>query len=61
MFQAVFACVSSYLCTRSGVASPKGLVHNLLMQFVTLGSSKIRVFETFFWILPLLKMTIQGL
>ena len=27
-------------------ASPKGLVHNLLMQFLTLGSSKIEVFET---------------
>ena len=25
-----------------------GLVHNLLMQFFTLGSSKIEVFETFF-------------
>ena len=28
--------------------SPKGLVHNLLMQFFTLGSSKIKVFETYF-------------
>ena len=26
--------------------SPKGLVHNLLMQFITPGSSKIEVFET---------------
>ena len=25
--------------------SPKGLVHNLLMQFFTLGSSKLEVFE----------------
>ena len=29
--------------------SPKGLVHNLLMQFFTLDSSKIRVFETCFF------------
>ena len=28
--------------------SPKGLVHNMLMQFFTLGSSKIEVFETYF-------------
>ena len=28
---------------------PKGFVHNLLMQFVTLGSSKIEVFETCFF------------
>ena len=35
-----------------GGGSPKGLVngpvHNLLMQFFTLGSSKIQVFETYF-------------
>ena len=30
--------------------SPKGLVHNLLMQFFTLGSSKIKAFETYFLI-----------
>ena len=29
-----------------GGGAPKGLVHNLLMQFFTLGSSKIEVFET---------------
>ena len=34
-----------------GGGSPKGLVHNLLMQFFTLVSSKIEVFETFFLIL----------
>ena len=28
--------------------SPKGLVHNLLMQFFTLGSSKIKVPKLFF-------------
>ena len=35
-----------------GGGSPKGLVngpvHNLLMQFFTLGSSKIELFETYF-------------
>ena len=30
---------------------PKGLVHNLLMQFFTLGSSKIEVFETCFFLI----------
>ena len=29
-----------------GGGAPKGWVHNLLMQFFTLGSSKIEVFET---------------
>ena len=29
--------------------SPKGLVHNLLMRFFTLGRSKIEVFETYFF------------
>ena len=32
-----------------GGGSPKGLVHNLLMQFFTLVSSKIEVFETCFF------------
>ena len=41
--------VSPDLGIRSGGGgSPKGLVHNLLMQFVTVGSSKIEVFETCF-------------
>ena len=31
-----------------GGGSPRGLVHNLLMQFVTLDSSKMEVFETCF-------------
>ena len=31
-----------------GGGSPKGLVHNLLMQFFTMGSSKIEVFKTCF-------------
>ena len=29
--------------------APKGRVHNLLMQFVTLGTSKMEVFETCFF------------
>ena len=34
--------------THTPQSGPKGLVHNLLMQFFTLGSSKIEVFETYF-------------
>ena len=50
MFQAVFTCFSPYLGIRSGGGgSPKGLLHDLLMQFSTLGSSKIEVFETCFF------------
>ena len=30
-------------------ASAKGLVHSLLMQVFTLGSSKIEAFETYFY------------
>ena len=33
---------------QGGGGSPKGWVHNLLMQLHTLGSSKIEVFETCF-------------
>ena len=33
---------------RGGRGAPKGLVHNLLMQFFTLGSSKMEVFQTCF-------------
>ena len=32
-----------------GGGSPKELVQNLRMQFFTLGSSKIEVFETYFF------------
>ena len=32
-----------------GGGGPKGLVHNLLMQFFTLDSSKIKVFKTYFY------------
>ena len=52
MFSAVFTCFSPYLGIRSGVGgggSPKGLVHNLLVQFSTLDSSKMEDFETCFF------------
>ena len=43
-------CFSPYLGVECwGV--PKGLVHNLLMQFLTLGSSKIGVSKTCFFYL----------
>ena len=51
MFWAVFMCSSPYLgigCGGEGGGSPKGLVHNLLMQLFTLGSSKIVDSETYF-------------
>ena len=38
-----------YRVRGGGGGSPKGLVHNMLMQFCTLGSSKIEVFETCFY------------
>ena len=34
---------------RGGGVSPKGLVHNLFMQFFPLDSSEIEVFETCFF------------
>ena len=49
MFWAVFTCFPPYLGNGWGGAPPKGLVHNLLMQFFTLASSKIEVFETYFF------------
>ena len=48
-------CSPPYLGIRSvgggggGGVSLKGLVHNLLMQFFTVGSSKIKVFGTHFF------------
>ena len=44
-------CFSPYLGIgrAGGGGSPKGLVHNLLMQFFTLDSSKIEVFEINFF------------
>ena len=65
MFQAVFTCFSRYLgieCT-GGRGSPKGLVHNLLKRFFTLGSSKIEVFQTppFFPDILITQNAIQGM
>ena len=37
------------LAPGGGGGPPKGWVHNLLMQFFTLGSTKIKVFETCFY------------
>ena len=34
---------------REGRGAPKGLLHNLLMQVFTLGSSKMEAFETCFF------------
>ena len=42
----MFCTLFGYWAPAGG--SPKGLVHHLLMQFFTLGSSKIEVFETYF-------------
>ena len=44
-----------------GGGSPKGLVHNLLMQFFTLDSSKIEVFKTCFFILGPPNMTMPAM
>ena len=42
-------CFSHYLGIGSGGGGvPKGLVHNLLMRFFTLDSSKIEVSENYF-------------
>ena len=44
-------CFSPYLGSewRRGGGSPKGFVHNLRMQFFTLGSPKIKTFESYFF------------
>ena len=44
-----------------GGGSRKGLEHNLLMQFFTLGSSKIEVFETCSYDIVTTHMIIQGM
>ena len=41
-------CFSPYLGIGMGGGSPKGLVHNLLVQFFTLGISKIYILKLFF-------------
>ena len=54
MFDAVFMCFSPYLRVRwggwGGGGSPKGMLHNLLVQFFTLGISKVKALETSFFV-----------
>ena len=45
----MFFTLFGYWPHGGGGGSPKGWVHNLLMQFFTLGSSKMEVFETCFF------------
>ena len=45
----MFFTLFGYWAPGGGGGSPKGLVHNLLMRFFTLGSSKIEVSETYFF------------
>ena len=42
-------CFSPYLGIRGGGGSPNGVIHNLLMQFFALYSSKLEVFEGYFF------------
>ena len=49
MFFTLFWVFGYYLRGGGGGGAPKGLVHNLLMQFFTLDSSKVEVFETCFF------------
>ena len=52
MFSAALGYFSPYLgigLGGGGGGAPNGWVHNLLMQFFTLDSSKIEVFKTFFF------------
>ena len=55
-----FTVFGNYLGGGGG-GGGKGLEHNLLMPFFTLDSSKIEVFEAFFFILRPPKMTIQDM
>ena len=45
----MFLTLFGYQVRGRGGGSPRGLVHNLLMQFFTLDSSKMEVFETCFY------------
>ena len=42
----MFFTLFGYYIGGGGGVGPKGLIHNLLMRFFNLGSSKIEVFET---------------
>ena len=43
-----FTLARFWVSGRGGGGSTKELVHNLLMHFVTLGISKMEVFQTYF-------------
>ena len=45
----MFFTLFGYWVRGGGGGSPKRLVHNLIMQFFTLDSSKIEVFKTYFF------------
>ena len=45
----MFFTLFGYWPHGGGGGAPKGLVHNLLMQLFTRGSSEIEVFETCFF------------
>ena len=45
----MFFTLFGYYVRGGGGGAPKGLVHNLLMQFFTLGCSKIEVFKPCFF------------
>ena len=45
----MFFTLFGYSVQGGGGGAPKGWLHNLLMQFFTLGSSKIVVFESSFY------------
>ena len=45
----MFFTLFGYQVRGGGGGSPKGRVHNLLMQFFTPDSSKMEVFETYFF------------
>ena len=57
----MFFTLFGYSVWGGGGGAPRGLVHNLLMQFFTMGNSKIIVFETDFLILCPHNMIIQGM
>ena len=46
---------------RRGVGVPNGLVHNLLMQFSTVGSSTVKVFKLILLMFGSPKITIQDM
>ena len=58
---AVCMCFSPHLGIGPRLGSPKGFVHNLLVQFFTPDTSKTEVFEIFFFILWSPKITIEDM